>query len=178
MSGAGTILREDINEPNQLVISHSTSVQRTFERKGRKNLQAIFEKNIHYISELAALRVWYLHIRSLFAQDLYGVACVEGADRLLNRAMHERQHRLNQLLAQSVDHLASSDHEKRYEQALRVDLNDHRYDLCTPPAELCAYFADHNVYLQAMHNLPELLKQTGQTWLRNVAASVSQLWDQ
>ena len=138
----------------------------------------MFEKNVQYISELAALQAWYHHIRSLFVQDVYAAACIEGADRLLNTALHERQRRLNQLLSQSMEHLSASDDQKRYEHALRVNMNDHRCEAFEPPTEIRDYFTDHHVYLQAMHNLPEPLKKTSQAWLRDVAASMRELWDQ
>ena len=138
----------------------------------------MFEKNVQYISELAALQAWYHHIRSLFVQDVYAAACIEGADRLLNTALHERQRRLNQLLFQSIKHLPSSDDQKRYEHALRVDMNDHRCEIFAPPTEVRDYFTNHNVYLQALHNLPVPLKQACQAWLKDVAASMRQLWDQ
>ena len=103
---------------------------------------------------------------------------LEGADRLLNTALHERQRRLNQLLSQSIEHLSASDDQKRYTHALRVDMNDHRCEIFAPPTEVRNYFTDHNVYLQAMHKLPVPLKKASQVWLRDVAASMHQLWDQ
>ncbi|MBF0389377.1 MAG: protein GlmU [Desulfamplus sp.] len=67
ITAAGTILRKDILEPNQLILGGAMK-QMAIERKFGiySNVKQIFTKNILYILELTSLMSWYLHIRAMF----------------------------------------------------------------------------------------------------------------
>jgi UDP-N-acetylglucosamine/UDP-N-acetylgalactosamine diphosphorylase len=96
---AGTIVRKDLLKKDVILLGHS-SVSKTmpFHPGLYPNLKRIITLNTIYISNLIALRRWYLDVRSRFlGQDLLGVALHEGAVEKLDTAIGERLQRLGEV---------------------------------------------------------------------------------
>jgi UDP-N-acetylglucosamine/UDP-N-acetylgalactosamine diphosphorylase len=96
---AGTIARKDILKKDVILLGHSpVSKTMPFHPGLYPNLKRIFTLNTIYISNLIALRRWYLDVRSrFFGQDPLSVALHEGAVEKLDAAIEERLQRLGEV---------------------------------------------------------------------------------
>jgi UDP-N-acetylglucosamine/UDP-N-acetylgalactosamine diphosphorylase len=94
---AGTIVRKDITAENMLILGRPSPSRRiSFHRGLYPNIKKIISSNTVYISNLMALRRWYLDIRSRFLAGggMMERALLQGALEKLDRAIEERLKRL------------------------------------------------------------------------------------
>lgn len=96
---AGTIVRKDLLQENMMVISlPSISKAVPFHQGLYSNLKRIITQNTVYISNLIALRRWYLDVRSRFmGKEKMEQALCEAALEKLEMAIEERVKRLGEV---------------------------------------------------------------------------------
>ena len=93
---AGAIVRKDILKENTILLGSPTLTKsRPFHPGLYNNVKRIIELNTGYISNLIALRRWYLDVRSeLMNHGSMDTALLEGALEKLDKAIQERLKRL------------------------------------------------------------------------------------
>jgi len=98
---AGTIVRKDVRESNTMLISHLTiSKSIPFHPGYYASIKRIINLNTNYISNLIALRRWYLDVRSMFIQnESMAEALHQSAVEKLDMAIGERVKRLGEVAA-------------------------------------------------------------------------------
>ncbi|WCC80677.1 UDP-N-acetylglucosamine pyrophosphorylase [Cutibacterium equinum] len=98
--GAGSILRDDILDDDQLVLPPPpTGRQRPVTPTSYRKLDRIIAHNVTYLGNLSALQAWYLHIRRLFmSRDRLSELVWQGALDNLASARTERIKRLKSLI--------------------------------------------------------------------------------
>lgn len=173
--GAGSILRNDVDEDGQLVLPEVVGgLQRPNVPRRYKRLAPLLEKNITYLGNLAALEAWYRQVRSVFfAEQEFGPLVLEGALAMLASARAERAKRLGALV-RSV----APDTPERTEL---VECVDDLLAACTQdataeaPAELVAALREAagsgTGYVAAIQGLDEELRATGTAWLSGIVES-------
>ncbi|MCP4683670.1 MAG: hypothetical protein GY864_15175 [Desulfobacterales bacterium] len=99
---AGSIVRKDILEENNIFMDPAfPSFKIPFIKGQYSNLMRIIDLNTIYISNLIALRRWYLDVRSMFIKDdPMETFLMEGAIDKLDKAVIERVKRLGQVANQ------------------------------------------------------------------------------
>lgn len=99
--GAGSVLRDDIDEDGVLVLPDQVpGLRRPNTRHRYRRLNALLEKNLTYIGSLVALQNWYQQVRSLFfARQGFGSHVQAGALAALDAGHRERVKRVEALLA-------------------------------------------------------------------------------
>jgi UDP-N-acetylglucosamine/UDP-N-acetylgalactosamine diphosphorylase len=92
---AGTIVRKDILKKNVMLLGHTSFSKTIHFRSGLfPNLKRIIRLNTIYISNLIALRRWYLDIRAKFNSNNMESALHKGAIDKIEMAIDERLKRL------------------------------------------------------------------------------------
>ncbi|WP_370590215.1 UDP-N-acetylglucosamine pyrophosphorylase [Tessaracoccus sp. SD287] len=99
--GAGSVLRDDIDEDGVLVLPEQVpGLRRPNTRHRYRRLNALLEKNLTYIGSLVALQNWYQQVRSVFfARQGFGSHVQAGALAALDAGHRERVKRVEALLA-------------------------------------------------------------------------------
>ncbi len=96
---AGSIFRGDCLQDGMALSATNTDKSKPFEPYRRKDIQRIFTNNIHYISNLIALKQWYMHVRKqFFHHQIFGDKLCNGALKILDSAIKERVKRLSALV--------------------------------------------------------------------------------
>lgn len=171
--GAGSILRDDIEEDGLLVLPQAPNgVRRPNTPRRYKKLGALVEKNVNYLANLAALEAWYREVRAaFFAEQEFGDLVLEGALDVLAAGRKERTKRLAALVATLTP---DSDDRRQL-----VECIDPLLGACASdgvPAELTSApealrravaeaVASGTGYLDAIAALPGDAKQAGSEWL-------------
>jgi bifunctional UDP-N-acetylglucosamine pyrophosphorylase / glucosamine-1-phosphate N-acetyltransferase len=102
---AGTILRKDELRPNRLIIGGAGQGGNIETPEGRyPAAERILRSNLVYLGNIAALRQWYLHVRSMFVGPHFHKALHEGLIEMAELAYKERTHRLKEV----IDKVAAS----------------------------------------------------------------------
>ena len=98
--GAGSILRDDVTEDDQLVLSAPPAGrQRPVTPNSYSKLNRIVAHNVTYLGNLSALQAWYCQIRRLFmSRDRLSGLVWQGALDNLVSARNERVKRLSSLI--------------------------------------------------------------------------------
>lgn len=95
---AGTIVRKDIQKENTMLLGNSSLARSIpFQPNIYSNLSRIIKLNINYISNLIALRRWYLDIRTLFVIGDMDAALHKGALEKVEAAADERLKQLKKV---------------------------------------------------------------------------------
>ena len=96
---AGTIVRKDLLDNDTILLGHpAISRSMTFRQGLYTGIKRIISQNILYISNLIALRRWYLDIRTRFMkEDPMESGLLEGALDKLDKAISERLKRLGEV---------------------------------------------------------------------------------
>ena len=120
---AGTILRGDALRENHLYIEGSAGKSRNvpFYPGLYRNIEPVLKKNILYLGNLAALRQWYLKVRSIFMTGEKERLLWTGALRKLDQAYGERLSRLKDLaekMPRSIKLYRKVKHEKVPEKTI------------------------------------------------------------
>jgi len=105
---AGAIVRKDVLRESTILLGHATPARSMpFHQGLYVSVKRIITQNTIYISNLIALRRWYLDVRSLFmTHDPMETALLEGAVEKLDKAIAERIERLGQVakrMPQSIE---------------------------------------------------------------------------
>ena len=174
--GAGSILREDVDEDGLLVLSAPPDdLRRPHAPRRYKRLGPLLEKNLTYLANLVALEVWYRQVRApFFAAQEFGDLILEGALDVLSCARQERTKRLAALVATLTP---DSDDRRRL-----IECVDPLLGGCTPsqvPAALSAAPAGLRAaaeaaagadtrYIDAIAALPAGTKQAATGWLQSI----------
>ena len=96
---AGTILRKDESRPNRLIIGGAGQGGNIEAPVGRyPAVQRILRNNLVYIGNIAALRQWYRHVRSMFVGPNFPEALHEGLLEMTDLALAERIRRLKEVV--------------------------------------------------------------------------------
>lgn len=95
---AGIVWRKDVKKPGLLVFEHVAGKSRTPFTKGiYRGVKRTVRNNLAYIANLIALRLWYVHARSLFVQGDQEAALHKGLVEKCDAAIDERVKRLGAL---------------------------------------------------------------------------------
>ena len=96
---AGTILRKDESRPNRLIIGGAGQGGNIEAPVGRyPAAERILRNNLVYIGNIAALRQWYRHVRSMFVGPHFPQALHEGLLEMTDLALAERIRRLKEVV--------------------------------------------------------------------------------
>jgi hypothetical protein len=98
---AGSVLRHDIIEANQLVVPPVPAAgQRPYPQEAYGPVHRLIVNNLWYIGSIRALALWYNVVRRPFmSADPFAAACIEGAMSVLALILDERIKRLGELAA-------------------------------------------------------------------------------
>ncbi|MCT1458474.1 UDP-N-acetylglucosamine pyrophosphorylase [Aestuariimicrobium sp. p3-SID1156] len=173
--GAGSILREDVEDDDVLLVPEVVSgLRRPNKRHSYRKLNSLLEKNLTYIASLVALENWYRQVRALFfAQQEFGREVLDGALEQLASGQNERLKRLKAL----VSKLQPSDEGRQQ----LIDNCQAMLDGCVgvrveAPAEVITALQQRadagDDYLTAIHGLSDAEKQLVTGWLDEVIAIV------
>lgn len=184
---AGTILRNDVDEDDKLIIGKSYRgrvidfVPRSYPRLSR-----IVENNILYLANLAALEQWYIHVRKPFFEDQeFGELIHAGLLDKVSLAKGERLKRLEAMAGKmprapegTVKGSAAAAKEQFRDNINQV-LDVFRGDLASGTAVddkrdrfLDPFFAHRENhrggYVEVIQSLPESLSAQGTHWLDQI----------
>lgn len=173
--GAGSILREDVEDDDVLLVPEVVSgLRRPNKRHSYRKLNGLLEKNLTYIASLVALENWYRQVRALFfAQQEFGREVLDGALEQLASGQNERLKRLKAL----VGKLEPSDEGRQQ----LIDNCQSILDGCVgvvveAPAELVTALQQRadagDDYLTVIHGLSDAEKRLVTGWLDEVIAIV------
>ncbi|MGD7732253.1 UDP-N-acetylglucosamine pyrophosphorylase [Propionibacteriaceae bacterium G57] len=174
--GAGSVLRDDIDEDGVLVLPEAVAgLRRPNKRHRYRRLNPLLEKNLGYIGSLVALQNWYAQVRSLFfARQQFGGLVLDGAQAQLAAGIKERVKRLQALVAR-----IEPEDEARAELVANVEgflAAAAGSGQVVAPAQLVEHLASRaeagDDYLTAIKGLSPELKQQATGWLAGVVAGV------
>jgi UDP-N-acetylglucosamine/UDP-N-acetylgalactosamine diphosphorylase len=187
---ANSVLRHDIPEDGKLIVG-KTHPGKTINLRPRAypNIRRIVENNIIYISNLAALEEWYIHVRRPFleSQEL-GQLIFAGLLDKLAMAKKERIKHL-QILAEKVKTSRDHNEEIKMEVTGRSDFSDrfseieglfataikdssierHRDDFLSASAD--AREKKGANYIAVIQALPAHVSKKGTEWLQRIVDS-------
>ncbi|MDY0340193.1 MAG: UDP-N-acetylglucosamine pyrophosphorylase [Coriobacteriia bacterium] len=174
---AGSILRHDIAEENQLVFaSPPESFAQTRTSHTYRNLRRVMHNNARYLANLVALEQWYRHVRRpFFARQEFGDFVYEGALETLAAARNERISRLITMAAKvPKTHAASaglgacvSDLCALYTIDEGLPSGREFLDLMRPEEA-----ATRGNYLETVQHLPSETRTAGVEWLTQVVETL------
>jgi len=122
---AGSLLRNDFPEDNQLIIP-KTHLAKTihYRPKAYANIHRTVRNNIIYLANLMALEEWYIHVRRpFFDSQKFGHALFSGLLDKLVLAKKERLKRL-QVFAEKVKESSRGDEKAKSESPTRNDFHE------------------------------------------------------
>ncbi|SDB89785.1 UDP-N-acetylglucosamine/UDP-N-acetylgalactosaminediphosphorylase [Raineyella antarctica] len=174
--GAGSILREDVEEDGLLVLSAPPEgLRRPNSPRRYKRLRQLLEKNLCYLANLGALEAWYREVRApFFAAQEFGGLVLEGALEMLASARKERTKRIDALVATLTP---DSDDQRQLVACIvpllgSFDPAQASAELTSAPAEVdtavAAAAAAGTGYLAAIAGLSPEVKQAGTAWLQSI----------
>lgn len=108
---AGVILRKDALKRNTIVLGEKT-IDKTipFIKGYYPNFRRIFELNILYISNLVALRQWYLNVRSHFFKEAPGQILLRSAVNKIELGIEERIKRIEEVVLRLPESMRLEEH--------------------------------------------------------------------
>lgn len=185
---AGFVYRHDYGT-NRLVIGEKLEPQNiNFSGLRYNNVRAKVKKNFEYIGNLAALRHWYLQIRSIIAKENNdSIALYDAASKLLEKNIRERISRLEQLAESMPDSIveqqnaqgpvdeivnqrAFSDHWPKIKETLETLF--HNGQLETPAYAFFVQKIEKNKvpddYIATIRALDETAVRDGTQWLVSI----------
>ena len=170
--GAGGVLRKDIIEDNILVAVSSPNVRtNAFENKSIN--RRIIKRNYEYISNLAALKQWYLRVRCLFFNNhILERKLVSAALEAIEGAIKERLKRFSEYLLITR---GSADLVMTLTEKLVVADNVGLYERDCFLEKLVEYADTDTNYIDAIKSLPQETKQYGSEWLSKIIGHINQL---
>jgi bifunctional UDP-N-acetylglucosamine pyrophosphorylase/glucosamine-1-phosphate N-acetyltransferase len=196
---AGAIVRKEVVRENTMLLGRTTpSRSMPFYQGLYANIKRIISLNTIYISNLIALRRWYLDVRSLFITDgPMEKALLEGAVEKLDKAIAERIERLGQVakrMPQSIEtykkvssgHASESVIQKKREffekwpdmEQVFKDGLDRKGDQSQKDAFLSivekAIGEKGRDYIAVIKGLDKKESETGTAWLQGLVGDISE----
>ena len=187
--GAGSILRHDYPDDNQLIFEKSpASTVKGYIPAACPGIGRIVENNILYLANLIALEAWYTQVRKPFLEaQPFGHLLYAGAMEQLTAAKKERLKRLKEMAKKAV---ASPGKDARKRQELHEQLGcieslftgkmpevlapaDQSRDAFLGEIEKVAGSSRAN-YVETIQGLPAVISSKGVTWLNGVVDTLSQ----
>ncbi len=186
---AGSILRQDYPEDNQLIadVAHSSGTK-DFIPAAYPNIRRMLQNNILYIANLAGLESWYIHVReSYFAAQEFGPLIYAGARDQLTLAKKERLKRLKavaEVIISPSSHGKSvpEQHEQRqafyecvrymedlFAEGIRSDATEKAREAFISAFQKTVG-SDRKNYIEAIRHLPSEVSLKGVTWLNSIVA--------
>ena len=97
--GAGSVLRGDVEEPGQLVLTGPAPAVRTAFSKEYRGIRRILRNGMLYLGNMAALAAWYREVRApAMGGTPWGAACAAGGMRQVAAVRKERVKRLGAVM--------------------------------------------------------------------------------
>ena len=190
---AGSVLREDVPQENQFIISkkHPGKIIDTTP-KTYNRLAHIVRNNILYLANLMALEQWYVHVRQpFFNNQEFGDLLYDGLIDKLSLAKAERIKRLRAMAEKMPDSLELNGHKGEIAVAKR-DFYEKREEVCELFTEkdliikgsgerdrFLAGFYNHkketsSSYVDVVQSLPIGVSQEGVKWLNQIVDGIWQ----
>jgi UDP-N-acetylglucosamine/UDP-N-acetylgalactosamine diphosphorylase len=184
---AGGICRQDVLKGHTLLIPDPPEPgERDYETGVYRNVERIVENCLIYIGNVAALREWYLHVRSRFIRDAFDKAVLEGGIRNLDLVLNERIKRLGDLAGKmdySISFLAENggkpeeiNAQKKFASdwdTIRASMDDLKFY----PA---AFFSDNlsvnHPYIETIQSLSGEQLKIGQAWMQTIVDDYKNIW--
>jgi len=173
--GAGSMLRDDIDDDQFVIAGPRVDVKRPARRAGQMSparVASVVEHNLDYLAQLRALLLWYTSVRWVFCGRFrLGALLNQQAQAILTQAMDERIRRLLELAS-----IVDSANERRpgtlplaesvaaaTEAAMNVELpvDEGSIEAITEPA-----LRREAAYLTTLAGLDNDVVAAGQAWLR------------
>ena len=188
---AGSVLREDVPQENQFIISkkHPGKIIDTTPKTYNK-LAHIVRNNILYLANLMALKQWYIHVRQpFFNNQEFGDLLYDGLIDKLSLAKAERIKRLRAMAEKMPDSLELNGHKGKIAVAKR-NFYEKREEVCELFTEkdpiikehgerdrFLAGFYNHkketsSSYIDVVQSLPTGISQEGVKWLNQIVDGV------
>lgn len=190
---AGSVLREEVLQENQFIISKKYPgkiidiTHKTYNR-----LAHIVRNNILYLANLMALKQWYVHVRQpFFNNQEFGNLLYDGLIDKLSLAKAERIKRFRAMAEKMPDSIALNGHKGEIAVAKR-DFYEKKEEICElftendpiikEPGErdrFLAGFCNHkketsNSYVDVVQSLPIGIAQEGVKWLNQIVDGIWQ----
>lgn len=179
---AGTILRKDISEPNQLVYGQSggTFRQVPYESGRFGNLDRIVANNLNYIKNLHALAAWYRVVRPLFLSGTpIRNLCLKSAQARIQRMIDERIKRMDELVSKVKASMEAPGGKAHLSHSKLVESwptwkSEHSH---APPSasKIMATFIDALAgkhigknYVTSIQSMPAEVRMAGSLWLKSI----------
>ena len=97
--GAGSVLRSDVEEEGQLVLTGAVQAVRTAFSKEYRGVRRILRNGMAYLGNLVALAAWYREVRApAMSGTRWGAACAAGGMRQIAADRKERVKRLGAVM--------------------------------------------------------------------------------
>ena len=190
-TGAGSIIRKDLLEPNRVIIPETPAIDRPAPGPVYMSITRKRNNCLAYLGNIYALKAWYAHVRKPFmTRDRFGQFCFEGAVANLEGVIDERTKRLDafvnklpesirlltamegdfsDLIAQQTSVFESWPQTKaRLEQILE----DKKLAHDTLPKHL-KDLDTSEPYLDTIQKLDEGQRQAAETWLKSLVAAIT-----
>ncbi|MDP8222437.1 MAG: hypothetical protein P9L99_03690 [Candidatus Lernaella stagnicola] len=185
VSAAGSVLRHDVPEDNQLVVEGlPRSVRKPFMPRRYPTLARVLANNVLYVANLLALTEWYRSVRrDFFSRAPLGSLLYEGALDKLARAKQERLKRLEAMADKMSDSIAADEddaaakrqfHEGYAELAAVFSAGFEQNTDAAKRDEFLAACrgAASDDYVTAIQSLDEKTVATGTAWLQSIVDEV------
>jgi len=200
---AGTIVRKDLLKEKSILLGHrSIPKSMPFHQGLYSNIKRIISLNTIFISNLIALRTWYLEVRSRFmGGNPMEMALLEGAIEKVDKAIRERLKRFGEVarrMPQSIEvyqKIASergskgiiqrkrefferwADIEQAFKEGLSYMGNPEQQETFLEILEE-GITRKGKDYLMAIKGLPEDGPRIGTAWLQGIVDSISSsIWE-
>lgn len=192
---AGGIVRRDVLEPGKLIqTGGSRASQQDFDRTTYGPISRIIARNLEYLGNLVALRIWYRDIRSRFLRGArWKEALFTGLGTNLESVYQERRKRLKDLqerVFRSVEGLAPEDNtggvlnehrrfvegfpamEAALDERAKISGNSHSWK-----AFLEAFPGDGASYIETIQSMEPALRKEGTAGLQSIVDMHTRLWN-
>jgi len=191
---AGSIYRKDQLKENMLVIEGGQRGKMPFNQGIYQSISRIIKNNIFYITNLCALRQWYLFIRSMFIGKDFSIKLYGGLTNNIDDAITERITRLEDFknkLKISIDYYTKKGNNSDYFLVkqkhfydnfdhIKSTLNDEiNYTGDIPLRDLLLNKIDieknnhDNDYIKTIQSLDKETKINGTKWLNGIVEEIS-----
>ncbi|MDR2620286.1 MAG: UDP-N-acetylglucosamine pyrophosphorylase [Propionibacteriaceae bacterium] len=169
--GAGSILKEDVADGVQIIAPPQPSCKEA-DVYAYPRLERTIARNVEYIAQLIALRVWYHQVRSVFFANLeYGDELLQAARFVLDRALLERIERFKGWAATVRPEVAETAQLPARIAAIAAAITDYepQFDM----ALIADIAASDPSYLSAIAALRDPVVATGRQALNDIITAIT-----
>jgi len=168
---AGSIIRRDCTEEGRLIVPKAPRPLHIPYSPGRRaGTAGILAKNLLFLGNLGALRVWYEKVRRpFFQEEAWGPRLLEGALEMLDLAVGERLRRLGEIL-ETRDAVLPALEElfRNPDPGGKAPQEGRRF------LEAVEKEADKGRYLDCIRGLPSSVSRQGTLWLEGIVSGLSE----